>query len=158
MSPPSLFGEAKSFGTGQLVKPEDLAKLRNVATKFPGAVLVVSVMREEFTEGERQILRPFVKRTRRLNAKWHPANLVVLLTGIELFQKFSIEGAWEAQGGKYEEFADYRWTHSLHRLAEATQAIHLDLPPFDEDVREAEERQRRRAERKHAESTSKYGS
>ena len=158
-SEPSLvFGEAKSFGTGDLVKQKDLTQLRHVAAKFPGAVLVVSVMREEFTEGERQLLRPFVKRTRRLNAKWLPTNLVVLLTGVELFGKISIEAAWESYGGKYKEFADYTWTHNLHRLAEATQAIHLDLPPFAEDVREAEGRERRRAGRKHAESASKHTS
>ena len=147
-SEPSLvFGEAKSVGKGDLVKRKDLAQLRHVAAKFPGATLVVSVMREQFTQGEIQILRPFVKRTRKLNAKWLPTNLVVLLTGVELFGNFSIKATWEGQGGHYEKFADYRWTRSLHRLAEATQAIHLDLPLFAEDIGEAENRQRRRAER-----------
>lgn len=145
VDPPSLvFGEAKSFGEGDLIQRRDLSQLRRVATRFPGAFIVISVMRETFTQGEVRKLLPFVKWARRLNAQWQPTNPVILLAGAELFPETSIESAWRNRGGRYEPFAHFRWTHSLHGLAEATQAIYLDLPSFAEDERAAAQRRRRR--------------
>ena len=145
--PSLVFGEAKSFGEGDLIGPRDLTQLRRVATRFPGAVIVISVMREEFTPGEVRILLPFVRWARRLDAHWMPTNPVVLLTGVELFHEFDIESTWKDRGGRYETFANYHSSHSLLRLAEATQAIYLDLPLFVEDQRAEEERHRRRLNR-----------
>ena len=145
--PSLVFGEAKSFGKGDLIRPRDLAQLRRVATQFPGAVIVISVMKEEFTARELRNLLRFVKWARRLNAHWMPTNPVVLLTGVELFHEVDIVSTWESKGGRYEPFTDYRWIHSLHRLAEATQAIYLDLPLFFEDQRAEEVRRRRRQKR-----------
>ena len=145
--PSRVFGEAKSFGEGDLIRPRDLTQLRRVATRFPGAFIVISVMRETFTPGEVRNLLPFVKWARRLNAHWLPTNPVVLLTGVELFHEINIESSWKDRGGRYERFADYDWSHSLHRLAEATQVIYLGLPSFGEDQRAAEETRRRRLNR-----------
>ena len=139
--PELVFGEAKSFGDGDLIRSRDIAQLRRVANRFPGACIVISVMRQEFTANERRILLPFVTWTRRLNRYSTPANLVVLLTGVELFHDIGLESTWRDNGGRYERFADYDWTRSLHNLAQATQAIHLDLPLFAEDRAAAGERQ-----------------
>ena len=142
--PSLVFGESKSFGEGDLIRTRDLTQLRRVATRFPGSVIVISVLRDEFTPGEIRRLVPFVKWARRLNAHWLPTNPVVLLTGVELFYEISIESTWRDSGGPYEGFADYNKTRSLHRLAEVTQVIYLGLPLFAEDQRVAEERRRRR--------------
>ena len=101
-------------------------------------------MREEITPGEIRNLLPFVRWARRLDAHWLPTNPVVLLTGVELFPELGIESTWRDRGGPYEQFAHYDTTRNLHRLAEATQVIYLDLPLFAEDQRVAEERRRRR--------------
>ena len=145
--PSLVFGEAKSFGEGDLIKPRDLTQLRRIASRFPGAVVVISVMRDEFTPSEIRNLLPFVKWARKLNARWLPRNPVVLLTGVELFHEITIETTWKDRGGRYEKFADYDWTRSLHRLAEATQVIYLDLPFFGDDQRAAADRRRRRLNR-----------
>ena len=142
--PSLVFGEAKSFGEVDLIRHRDLTQLRRVATRFPGSVIAISVMREEFTPGEIRSLLPFVRWARRLNTHWQPTNPVVLLTGVELFHEVGIESTWRDRGGPYARFADYETTRSLHRLAEATQVIYLDLPLFAEDQRVAEERRRRR--------------
>ena len=142
--PSLVFGEAKSFGEGDLIRPRDLAQLRRVAAHFPGSFIAISVMREAFTPGEIRNLLPFVRWARRLNAHWLPTNPVVLLTGVELFPEINIESTWRDRGGRYERFADYDWSHSLLRLAEATQVIYLDLPLFAEDLRVAAESRRRR--------------
>ena len=47
--PELIIGETKSFGQGDLIKPKDLSKLKRIAAKVPGAVIVISVMRETFT-------------------------------------------------------------------------------------------------------------
>ena len=142
--PSLVFGEAKSFGKGDLIKPRDLAQLRRVAARFPGSVIVISVLRDEFTPGEVRNLLSFVKWTRRLDPHWMPTNPVVLLTGVELFHELSIESTWRDLGGPYERFADFDITRSLHRFAEATQMLYLNLPSFAEDQRAAGERRRRR--------------
>jgi hypothetical protein len=42
--PPSLIiGEAKSFGSGELITAKDLAKLKALATKLPEAFIVIAV-------------------------------------------------------------------------------------------------------------------
>ena len=145
--PSLVFGEAKSFGEGDLIRTRDLAQLRRVGNRFPGAVIVVSVMKEKFTASELRNLLPFVKWGRRLNANWMTTNPVVLLTGVELFHEIDIPSTWRTKGDRHKRFADYQWTHSLYRLAEATQAIYLDLPRFVEDQRAEEERRRRRLNR-----------
>ena len=123
--PALVFGEAKSFGEGDLVKYRDLAQLRRVAMRFPGAIIVISVLRDHFTKAEAEILTPFVKWAHKLDSYSMPTNPVVLLTGVELFSEFSVAETWREKGGSYTNFADYDWTRSLHKLAEATQAIYL---------------------------------
>lgn len=65
-NPPNLIiGESKSLGKGDLIKKNDLAKLKAIGQKLPGAVLVISVMRDSFTDSEKRILEPFVRWGRR---------------------------------------------------------------------------------------------
>ena len=129
--PPVLvFGEAKSFGGGDLITRDELDSLRRLASKFPNSAIVVSVLRPEFTENELRLLLPFVNWTRRLDQYSRPRNLVILLTGVELFHEFSVESTWCGLGGRYERFANNESTRSLMGLAQATQALHLDLPSF----------------------------
>ena len=130
-----VFGETKSFGTGDLIKPRDLAQLRRVAERFPGAVLVISVLREHFTPREVHTLVPFVRWARRLDRNRMPTNPVILLTGVELFHEYDLVRTWRARAGQYERFADYDCTNNLHKLAEATQVIYLGLPLFADDQR-----------------------
>ena len=130
--PPRLvFGEAKSFGEGNLVKSHDLVQLRRVAKRFPGAVIVISVLRETFNAGEVRILKPFVKWARKANRNLTPRNPVIFLTGVELFQDFSFSETWLDKGGVHGQFAGYHSTRDLDGLARATQAIYLDLPTSD---------------------------
>jgi hypothetical protein len=76
--PELVIGETKSFGQGDLIKPKDLAKLKRIASKLPGAVIVISVMRETFTATEKRILKGFVEWSRRSGDRSRPRNPVVL--------------------------------------------------------------------------------
>ena len=126
--PPKLvIGEAKSFGRGNLIKPHDLTQLRRIAGKLPSAIIVISVMRDSFTAGEKRILSPFIRWAQRLNKKtWAPTNPVILLTGVELFYEVNLDLTWREKGGRHAEFASHHHTHNLRMLAEATQEIYLD--------------------------------
>ena len=130
-SPEMILGEAKSVGKGQLIKPHDLAQLKAIASKLPGAVIVVSVLRDHFLPIEKRILEPFVKWGRRLNADREPTNPVVLLTANELMFDFLLSATWKDLGGEHAKFGTYDHSRSMRTIADATQQIYLGLPSFD---------------------------
>lgn len=144
LAPQLVVGEAKSLGDGELIKPKDLAKLRAIGKKLPGSTIMISVMRDDFTSDEKEILTAFVKWARRPGRQGRPTNAVVLLTGNELFFDFSISSTWKELGGQHAKYADYDHTHKLDAFAEATQAIYLGLPPLYEVRRAAREKRRAR--------------
>lgn len=123
--PDLLVGEAKSMGRGDLIKSHDLAKLRTIGKRLPGATIVISVMRAEFNDGEKERLRPFAKWARRPDKSGNPTNPLILLTGVELFHQLDLRSTWREKGGQHAELASYENTHDLRRLAEVTQALYL---------------------------------
>lgn len=130
--PVLLIGEAKSFGSGDLIKPKDLVKLKQIGKKLPGAFIVISVLRDHYTESEKKLLKSFVTWCRRLNTNGLPTNPVILLTSNELFFDFLISETWKKLGNVYKPFADYEHTHNLNGFADATQQIYLGVEPFYE--------------------------
>lgn len=131
--PELVIGETKSFGQGDLIKAKDLAKLQDIAARLPGAVIVISVMRETFTANEKRLLRRFSEWSRRSGDYSRPRNPVVLLTGHELFVDHLVGAKWKELGEPHARFAEYEHTRNLFNLAQATQAIHLGLSSFYED-------------------------
>jgi hypothetical protein len=130
VAPEIIIGEAKSMGKGQLIKLHDLAQLKAVAAKVPGAVIVVSVLRDRFLPAEKRILEPFVKWGRRANADGEPTNPVVLLTSNELMFDFLLQSTWKDLGGEHAKFGTYDHTRNMRSIADATQQIYLGLPSF----------------------------
>lgn len=129
--PPQLIiGEAKSLGQGELMKANDLAKLKGVAAKLPEAVIVIAVLRDHFTTAEKKILTKFVSWGRRVNVYGEPTNPVLLLTSNELTMDHHLSSTWKALGGKHAKFADYEHSRTLSNLADATQQIYLGMPSF----------------------------
>jgi hypothetical protein len=128
--PEIIVGEAKSVGKGQLIKPRDLAQLKAVAAKLPGAIVVVSVLRDHFLPIEKRILEPFVKWGRRLNADQEPTNPVVLLTANELMFDHFLSATWKDLGGEHAKFGTDDYTRNMQSIADATQQIYLGLPSF----------------------------
>lgn len=132
--PTLILGEAKSFGQGDLIKPKDIARLKELALRFPGSVLAVSVLRNEFTDTEKALLRTLVRWTRKVAADGGPRNRVLLLTGHELLcPSGPIGHTWKEIGGKHADFSDYHHTRSLRNVAESSIAIHLGMPSFESE-------------------------
>lgn len=131
--PPRLIiGESKSLGQGELITARDLAKIKLVAARLPDAVIVISVMREDFTRDEKELLRKFANWARRVNIHGEPKNPLVLLTARELTMEYMLSETWEALGGAHARFATYDHTRDLLALASATQQIYLGMPSFDQ--------------------------
>jgi len=152
-APEIILGEAKSVGKGQLIKPRDVARLKAVAAKLPGAVVVISVLRDHFLPAEKRILEPFVKWGRRLNADREATNPIVLLTSKELMFNFELAATWKDLGGEYAKFGTYDYTRNMHSIADATQQIYLELPSFAETTRSQLEKKMKRMKQRVQPST-----
>jgi hypothetical protein len=149
-APDLIIGEAKSLGKGDLIKSKDLAKLKQVGKKLPGAIIVLSVLRDHFTDNEKTILKQFVKWGRRPDIRGEPTNPVLLLTTHELFMDHLVTATWKGMGEPHKSFSDFEHTRTIHNFAEATQRIYLGLPPAYEDRQEEYKKRAAKAERSRA--------
>lgn len=128
-SPDFIIGECKSFGEGDLIKDGDIAKLKSLCTKLPGATVAITVLRDSFTSTECARLKKFVEWARRPDASGMATNPVLLLTGNEVFGDGYIHTGWEKLGAPHADYTDFHQTKDLRSLAEATQGIYLGVPP-----------------------------
>ncbi len=147
--PPELVvGECKSLGKRELIGPDDVRKLRRVAGRLPESIIVISVLRGDFTKNEVRLLRAFVKWGRRLNQYGEQSNPVLLLTEHELMSDY-LPATWKKLGGRHALFTDMDRSRDLSELADATQQIYLGIPSFHQVRHEYWEKRttRRRAKR-----------
>jgi len=124
-----VLGEAKSFGVGS-INDETILSLRKVAERFPGAVIVVSSLREigDYSLAEIARLRHMALWGRRGTYEGQPINPLIVLTGTELFARHDISDAWKQIDGKETHAAID--LYDLHTLAELTQQRYLGLQPY----------------------------
>jgi len=134
--PELIICEAKSFGEGPLITRKDISKLRTIAKKLEGSIIVISVLRSKFIDAELKLIEPFVRWCRRPAANGEMHNPVILLTAHEIFCRFDIGLAWRELGGEHAKFAAFKPHDSLTAFAEATQSIHLGLKPYHVELRE----------------------
>ena len=118
--PQIVLGEAKSFGKGQLVQSSDLAKLKELGAKIPEAILAVAVLRPEFSDVEKDLLRRFAHWCSRSRFR----NSLLLLTGVELLHEGPITASWRDAGGAHAKLAERHYS-DLRSIADASVAIHL---------------------------------
>jgi hypothetical protein len=126
-----VIGEAKSFGTNA-ISEEAVSGLRKVADRFPGAIMVVSSLREfgDYTTGERRRLRELALWGRRDVFQGQPKNPLVVLTATELFAQRDIFDAWKKAGDASEAVHRSIDRADLHALSELTLRRYLNLPGF----------------------------
>jgi hypothetical protein len=148
--PDLLIGEAKSLGDGELITARDVARMKDIGKRLPGSMLIFSVLRDDFTETEKKLLRRFVKWARRLDVKGGPSNRVLLLTGTEMFEVFlPLEHVWKKKGGNHAAFAEFHKTKTLRAIADSTVSIYLGIPSFeDEQFAAWEKRKKKRQDQK----------
>jgi hypothetical protein len=137
----TIFGECKSFNG---FSGKDIRRMTALAEDNPDAVLVFATLASQFSDRDKRLLTPFVKKCRKYAKLERPKNPVLLLTGTELFSDFGPPQCWRDAGGQMKVFADSgRPIDGLLTLCDATQQLHLGLPSWHEDWRAAFERRRK---------------
>ena len=123
-----VVGEAKSFAE-EAVQETDLRKLKLIATKLPGTVLIVAVLKDRLSIKEKKIVGGLALWGRRLLVDGSRRAPVVVLTGTELFAVSGVERAWKKLGGLRQQLAEpgYVRLDNLLTLANLTQQVYLDL-------------------------------
>lgn len=114
----------------RIIKPHDLAQLKSVAAKLPGAIVVIAVLRDHFLPAEKKIIKRFVTWARRLDAHGHATNPVLLLTTNELMMEHHISPTWKELGGEHAKHSDFHSTRNPRNFANATQNIYLSIHSF----------------------------
>lgn len=133
VAPRLVIGECKSLGHGELITANDLTKLKLAATKLPNVIIIISVLRDHFTQKELKLLKSFAKWGRRRDSFNEPTNPVLLLTSTELIADFTLQSQWKKLGGRHAEFSKKASFRNLINLCDITQQLHLDLPSFDDE-------------------------
>jgi hypothetical protein len=95
----------------------------------------VSVLREDFTDNEKKLLRRLVRGGRKLDDHGQHRNPVLLMAAMEgLGFRGPLSNAWKDKGGKHAKFGEFNLTHGLYAIAESTVGIYLDLPTYQEEA------------------------
>lgn len=129
LEPKLIIGEAKSFGINAIQK-KDLEHLKETAKLLPDSFLVISVLKETFSEDEKKLLKEFVEWSRKESSKgkkyW-----VILLTATELFNEF-LTSTWKNKGEPYSNHTNYHDVSTLESLSDSTLSIYLDEKKYYE--------------------------
>jgi hypothetical protein len=123
------FGECKTYG---LFERKDIARMKQLAKAFPGSVLVFATLRDTLTREEVRALSRFARSGRKYWKPERPINPVLILTKHELMHLVGPPYCWESLGVKDK----FQHIHGLLDICNATQQIHLGLPPWEHDWQE----------------------
>ena len=125
----TVFGEVKSF---RRFEQKDVDKMKLLAEKFPGSVLVFATMKEGLSPSEINRITELAKWGREYDPEKRQTRApVIVLTGTELFSTGSLNTSWGKKGGKHKKLIDRAWPgrHNLRFLADLTQHVYLAMPP-----------------------------
>ncbi len=124
--PVLVVGEAKSFGRNS-INEDAVVTLKKVVDRFPGAVMVVSTLRNgsELSLAEIGRLRRLAIWGRRSNIDGGAVNPLILFTQTELFANYGIDQAWEKIDGQ--RIHGYYDVDDLGTLADLTASRYLGL-------------------------------
>lgn len=135
-----IFGETKSFGKDRF-GDEDIIRLKTLAERFPGSILVFATMRtiDELSKKEKQMIKKLALWGREYDREKRQSRApVVLLTGTELFSDYLLTETWKEMGGKHKALVETMFydLDDPKFLADATQQIYLGIKPYNVWLRE----------------------
>ena len=143
--PAFLVGEAKSFGNNAFSN-EDVVRLKRIAKCMPGTFLVFATLKDELSDRERNLIGRLATWGRVPDSRGNGRSPVIVLTGTELFAKYSVSLAWENAGGERKmlsDIASFRMSDP-RTLADLTQQAYLGLQPTYRWLLENRNRSRQR--------------
>lgn len=121
-----LFGECKTYGE---FKKIDVDRMSTLARQFPGAIIVFSTLRKKLNNKEIGYLKALAKKGRKYWKNETPVNAMLILTGNELFDIWSLKDNWEKLGIDVKSYNH----DNLLALCNFTQQIYLKLPSWYEE-------------------------
>lgn len=144
-----VFAEAKSFrgenseeknAVADAFETEDVERMKQLAIRFPGAILVFATMKqaEDLSQAEISRIakvaswgREYIDKHRKTRAP------VILLTGLELFAPYALSKTWRDKGGRHAEMENGRrsYIENLRDLADMTQQLYLNMPSYSDWLR-----------------------
>lgn len=135
VDPALVFGETKSFASDAF-QNRDVDRMRELGEWFPGSFLLLSTMKRQLSSDERSRLQRLARWARVPTRDGTPRAWVVVLTGNELFFRWSMAHTWKDIGGRHAQFAERDGTHlgDLAVLSDLTQQLYLDMPSIDSQV------------------------
>jgi hypothetical protein len=136
-----LFAECKSYNE---FKREDFVRMKGLAEQFPGAILAFCTLRKTLLPREVREIQRIAKAGMKQWKTERPINPVLVLTGHELFSNRGVPHCWD--GIPIPGWA--KNTHTLLGACNATQAIHLGMPHWQESWSVEREKRRKRKDRK----------
>ncbi len=128
-----LVGEAKSFAQNSFTD-KDISRLKRVGKLLPGTFLILATLKPDLSPEEKKRISKLALWGRLPDVKGHSRNLVVVLTGLELFAQRGIHYAWENSNGKRQTLSRHgrAYFDNLKTLADVTQQAYLGLKPLNE--------------------------
>ena len=135
-----IFAECKTY---RRFTKKDMNRMKALANKFPGAIIVFATLQDSLTDREKKYLCDFVNKYREYRKANRPYNPVLILTGTELFSDLGPPICWQKKGGIYAEAAkNFRARYDSFSLCDITQQLYLGIKPWGEWIREQLEKQR----------------
>ncbi|MDP2667971.1 MAG: hypothetical protein Q8O65_04585, partial [Nitrosopumilaceae archaeon] len=126
-----IFAECKN---NDEFKKGDIDKMKWIAEKFPGSIVVFATLKKELSAKEKRLLKPFVNKGRKQWKTELPYNPVLILTATELLSDWGPPECWKDAGDFYKPFAD-KYKHfwrELVPLCDITQQMYLGMKPWNE--------------------------
>ncbi len=124
--PTFVIGECKSFN--ERFETRDVRRARDLAKRFPGALLVFATLRQKLEPAEKRRIAGLARTGRRRTKADKRRNPVMVLTAHELLGRWGPPHCWQDAGGAMAEFAKYyRFAWGLLDLCDATQQLHLGM-------------------------------
>jgi hypothetical protein len=129
-----IFGESKSFGENAF-KEKDIERMKQLATTFPGAILVFATLKEstELSKAEIKLIKRVATWGREHDHERRQQRAhIIVLTGTELFAAHSLELTWKEKGGVHAQLVQHPTVNvkNLENLADFTQQLYLGLPSY----------------------------
>ena len=119
------FGEAKSLAK-EAFQQKDVDRLRRIGSRFPGAFLVFSTLKQNLHDDEKQLIKQLAIEGNEIGDDGLPRNPVIVMTGFELFFDWNIDNAWEKDtGGRASLARSSIHFDNLWELARITQKFYL---------------------------------
>ncbi len=140
-----VFAECKSYNN---FEKSDVEKMDQLASKFPGSVIVFATLKDSLTKKEQKLLKPLVTKCRKYWKAEQPYNPVLILTKTELFSNHDFRYAWENGTQAQKDIAlnarnDF-YGDRIINACDKTQQLYLGMKPWQEEQWEKYENRRKK--------------